>query len=65
MSPFKLTDMHGAYRFFRHPRPLMGAAIRAEGVRNGHLHHVRGLFTAQSSDTRTGAHDRNTFGYRP
>lgn len=63
MSPSRLTDLHGAY-LFRHPRPLLDAASRAGGVRNGCLHHTRRLFTAQSFGTRTGALRRSKPRYR-
>src|SRR5688500_6139242 len=42
----------------RHPRPLMDGAIRAGGVRTGCLHRPRGLFTAQSTNARTGGRPR-------
>jgi hypothetical protein len=40
---------------FRHLRPLLGETNRAGEVRNRYLHHTCGLFTAQSSGTRTDA----------
>src|SRR5438876_12086534 len=57
MSLSGLTDAHRAY-LLRHLRPLGHVDLRAGGVRNKHLHRVHGLFTAQSSDTRTGAQNR-------
>src|SRR5437667_9765505 len=54
MSLSGLTDAHRAY-LLRHLRPLEHVDLRAGEVRNKHLHRVHGLFTAQSTGTRTGA----------
>src|SRR5258708_1146924 len=59
MSLSGLTDTHRAY-LLHHLRPLPCETNRAGEVRNGHLHHVRRLFTAWSSGTRTDALCRST-----